>query len=95
MYLGVVRYNADERQPHVQLQGPDVLATGTKLSVTGLGSKSSAGSSVADADVLYSRRHEAPLLCCNPRGLHRDQRELSLKALSEKADQRLPAETWS
>lgn len=43
MYLGVVRYNADERQTHEQLQGPDVLAKGTKLSVTGLGSKSSAG----------------------------------------------------
>lgn len=43
MYLGVLRYNADERHTQVPLWGPDVLATGTQtLSVTILGSKSTA-----------------------------------------------------
>lgn len=54
-----------------------------------LGSRSQQEPSpAADAeDVLYCRRCKAWLHCCNPSDLHRNQRELSLKAPSEKADQ--------
>lgn len=87
MYLRVLRYNASVR-PMYSDGGLMFWHTNTVGDYFVEQKHSRSRSLVADADdILYSRRHKTQLHCCNPSDLHRDKRELSLKALSEKAHQ--------